>query len=90
MTDLVSNYKTIGQIDETKYNETRQAEPTSRVLDGSSDHGYYMEYTGYGTAEFNGKTIEVKAVYLFDDDARGIEEDNLDWFEALKRFELID
>ena len=47
-----------------RYNETEQPEPTSRVLDGSSDHGYSQEWVGYGTVD----GIPVKAVYLFDED----------------------
>jgi hypothetical protein len=93
MTDLYDNYKKIGELDETCYNETASAEPTSRVLDGSSDHGYACEYIGYG--EINGQ--QVKAIYLFDDedllDGNGDQiedEGSYDWPNALKRFELVD
>jgi nitrous oxidase accessory protein NosD len=88
MTNLIENYKTIGQVDENTYNETSQPQITSRLLEGSSDHGYYMEYVGYGTVEFNGEKINVKAVYLFDDDVKNVEE--CDFYWDVTRFEIED
>ena len=58
-------YTKIGDLDETDIIETGQAEPTSRVLDGSSDHGYIEEWVRYGHLK-DGRNI--KTVYLFDED----------------------
>ncbi|MFA5174654.1 MAG: hypothetical protein WC438_05730 [Candidatus Pacearchaeota archaeon] len=96
MVTVEENYQVIGSVDIDNYNETRQAQPTGRLLDGSRDYGYYIEYAGYGTIALNGKEIEVKAIYLFDkkeyeqtmQDYDG-DEGSLDWFNALKRFEVI-
>lgn len=67
------------------YIETFPAQPTSRVLDGSSDHGYWAEYIGYG----NVYNIPVKAVYLLDEDQAEIEdESDYDWDDALNNGRL--
>lgn len=74
------------------YHETRQAEPTSRVLDGSGDDGYDEEYVGYG--HING--IPVKAIYLltdddmcYDDGEPYDDEGNYDWDNALDQGRII-
>ncbi len=91
---VIDNYKTIGYASIEDYNEQKSAVATSRLLDGSQDHGYDAEYVGYGTLNFNGKTIEIKAVYLFDKEemheADDGDEGNLPWETALKRFEIKD
>lgn len=78
--------------DATRYNETSQAEPTSRVLDGSSDDGYAAEYVGYGDID----GIPVRAVYLLNDedmqDADGEEIDDagdFNWALALEQGRII-
>lgn len=64
-----------------RYNEKVSAQATSRVLDGSIDHGYWMEYVGYG--EIDG--VPVKAIYLLDYDQEDIEEEgDYDWDTALE------
>ena len=71
-----------------RYNEQDQAQATSRVLDGSSDHGFWMEYVGYG--EIDG--VPVKAVYLLDYDQEDVEDEgDYDWDTALSngRFEVM-
>jgi len=75
-----------------RYDETESAQPTSRLLDGSSDHGYAAEYIGYGTID----GVPVKAVYLLDDedmqDADGEEleeEGNFDWDSALSQGRIV-
>lgn len=70
-----------------KYNETRSAQATSRLLDGSSDHGYAAEYVGYGDID----GIPVKAIYLFDDDQiDGVEDEgDLDWGTALSQGRIV-
>lgn len=65
-----------------KYNETRGAQPTSRVLAGSADHGYAAEYVGYGDID----GIPVKAIYLFGDDQL---EGDPDWDKALAQGRII-
>ncbi len=63
-----------------RYDEQEMAQATPRVLDGSRDHGYWMEYVGYGVID----GVPVKAVYLLDYDQEDIEEeDNYDWDAAL-------
>ncbi len=63
-----------------RYDEQEQAQATSRVLDGSSDHGYWMEYVGYGKID----GVPVKAVYLLDYDQEDIEDEgDYDWDQAL-------
>ena len=75
-----------------RYNETESAQATSRLLEGSDDHGYAAEYVGYGTID----GVPVKAVYLLDDeDMQGGDgeeyEDagNFDWDSALAQGRLI-
>lgn len=63
-----------------RYNETTQAEATSRVLDGSSDHGYDEEWEGYG--EIDG--VPVRAIYLIDYTDQGTDMDSYDWVAALE------
>ena len=74
------------------YKEIRQAEPTSRVLSGSSDHGYDAEYIGYG----NIHGIPVKVVYLLTDDDMCCEggepyddQGDYDWKTALEQGRII-
>lgn len=63
-----------------RYDEQAPAQATSRVLDGSSDHGYWMEYVGYGKID----GVPVKAVYLLDYDQEDIEDEgDYDWDQAL-------
>ena len=78
--------------DTTSYIETGSAEPTSRVLDGSSDHGYAAEYVGAGT--INGQPpigyLPVIAVYLFDADMMTCEDaGSWDWEKALINGRII-
>ena len=91
------NYKKVAKVNFNDYNETRCAESSSRLLDGSRDHGYYLEYTGYGTITIDRKEVEVKAVYLFEEEEykEAMEmydgdEGSLDWENALKRFEIVE
>lgn len=73
-----------------KYFETEMAQPTNRILFGSSDHGYAAEYYGYGTID----DVDVIAVYLFDEseifweDGTPKEEEDYPWDSALVRFLL--
>lgn len=43
------------------------AEPSSRVLDGSIDHGYDEEWLEPGTVVVDGKSRQAVRVFLFDD-----------------------
>lgn len=74
------------------YDETVMPVPTSRVLDGSDDHGYYCEYIGRGT--YYG--LPVSAVYILDDcdvepreweDYRA--EEDYDWDAGLSQGRLV-
>lgn len=56
------NPDAIGDI--SKYSATGNAEPTSRVLDGSDDHGAAEEWAEPGL--YDGKPC--RAIYLFDDE----------------------
>jgi hypothetical protein len=75
-----------------RYNETRQAEPTSRLLDGSRDHGYAAEYVGYGDID----GIPIRAVYLLNDEdmqdagGEGYEDaGDFDWDLAMEQGRLV-
>ena len=75
-----SNLDWIVTEGQERYNEQGRAQATSRVLDGSSDHGFWMEYVGYG--EIDG--VPVKAVYLLDYGQEDIEDEgDYDWDTAL-------
>lgn len=91
------NYTVIGRVSIDDYYETVSAEPTSRMIEGSRDHGYFIEYTGEGKVKLDGKEVNVTAVYLFEEDeykndmeAYDGDEGSLDWTGALKRFEIRD
>lgn len=72
--------------DPAKYNETEQALPTGRVLDGSRDHGYMAEYKGYGSIG----PIPVVAIYLVEWGQEGFEnEGDYDWDKALENGRII-
>lgn len=61
---------------EERYVENYIPQATSRVLNGSYDHGFWAEYAGYGHID----GVPVKAVYLFDDDHDDIEDEaDFDW-----------
>ncbi|MBU1039808.1 MAG: hypothetical protein KKF77_01755 [Proteobacteria bacterium] len=53
----------IGNADFALFASSGNAEPTSRVLEGSNDHGYAEEWVERGT--YNGEPCRL--VYLFDD-----------------------
>lgn len=83
-----SNLDFIVTEGQERYDEQEQAQATSRVLDGSSDHGYWMEYVGYGVID----GVPCKAVYLLDEDQEDIEDEgNYDWDKALSngRIEVV-
>jgi hypothetical protein len=84
--------KKIGTVKATAYTETDNAQPTSRLLDGSRDYGYKAEYVGNGIIKMGKKTIKVKAIYLFtSEEMDGVEDEgNLPWEFALKRFETTE
>ena len=72
--------------DKSDYNETEQAQSTSRLLDGSSDCRFWQEYKG--TGEVDG--LPVCAVYLLDHDQSDIEEEgDYDWVTALNNGRLV-
>ena len=76
------------------YLETKQAQPSSRLLEGSRDHGYDQEYIGYGEI-IDG--IPVIAVYLLSEDdynadAEGEPDEDAggwDWDTALSNGRLL-
>lgn len=69
-----------------RYIEQENAQPTSRVLDGSRDNGYYAEYVGYGVID----GVAVKAIYLIDQDESHIEDEgDYDWDKALANGRII-
>lgn len=83
-----SNLDWIVTEGQERYDEKDQAQATSRVLDGSSDHGFWMEYVGYGVID----GVPVKAVYLLDYDQEDIEDEgDYDWDAALAsgRIEVV-
>ncbi len=90
---VYENYTIVANVTADSYVEKKEAQMSHRLLAGSRDHGYHVEYIGYGT--INGKAV--KAVYLFEEEEyvnvledNGGDEGGLDWDGALKRFELIE
>ena len=92
--ELRENYRQVGTVNyEDIITDGDGAQPTSRVLDGSSDHGYAQEWVECGT--YQGR--QVKVVYLFDDDdirdadGNEIEEaENYPWDACMSRVEYTD
>ena len=85
----VIGHNSITSIDAAKINMIDQALPTSRLLDGSSDHGAYAEYTQPCTLPDG---TEATAVYiLYDEHVQGADgdimedESQYDWDGALSR-----
>jgi hypothetical protein len=88
MINIERNYKVVGQAEFDEYDETEQADFTSRLLDRSRDCGAYAEMVGRGKL-FG--YLPVKAVYLLDKD--DCEDENFDhvlWEDKLARFEIED
>ncbi|OFW47585.1 MAG: hypothetical protein A2163_00765 [Actinobacteria bacterium RBG_13_35_12] len=72
--------------DKSAYSEEKQAYPTSRLLDGSRDCGYWAEYNGKGYIN----DIPVIAIYLLDFDQKEIEDEcDYDWDTALENGRII-
>jgi len=97
MIQVIDNYKVMGEVEYENFFEIEQARPSSRLLDGSQDHGWDIEYVGEGVIKWHGKNVKVQAIYLFKKEEydlvveeSGEDEGCLDWEEALKRFEIID
>ena len=94
MTALYDNYKVVGDIDINDIAISGDgAYPTSRVLSGSSDHGYAAEYVETGI--YRGRKVNI--IYLFDDgydvdeDGEPYDDDgSYDWDSALNRIEYCD
>ena len=73
-------------MDVANYVESETAEPTSRLLEGSSDHNYAAEYMGSGSV----CGIPVIAVYLFaDGDMSHEDTGQWDWDKALDNGRVI-
>jgi len=64
---------------------------TDRVLEGSMDHGYAVEWREPGLARYRGKEYIAEAVYLFTaEEVKDKNEDELPWGDGLKRIEVIE
>ena len=61
------NVDTIAKIDFKDFASCGNAEPTSRVLDGSSDHGAAEEWGEAGHIVIDGEKLSCRAMYIFDD-----------------------
>lgn len=63
------------------FTSTGAAEPTSRVLDGSDDHGYAEEWAEPGYVSIEGEKHEATRMYLFRDEelAEFEEPENYPW-----------
>jgi len=85
ITRLGNIEKPIGQIEYSEIEETDNAEPTNRVLDGSYDHGMAEEWSAPCTL-FGGAGVGV-VIYLFprrvitDDAGETIEAEFYPWTE---------
>ena len=58
------------------------AEPTSRVLDGSEDQGYAEEWAEPGEVTINGEVRPASLIYLFSSDECGDDPDSYPWDES--------
>jgi hypothetical protein len=97
MIEVIDNYKVVDKVSYEDYFEIEQAQLSSRVLNGSQDHGWDIEYVGEGIIKLNEKNVKVKAIYLFEKEEynkimeeRDGDEGCLGWEDALKRFEITD
>ena len=66
------------------YNETVQAQATSRVTDGTQDQGY-NEWVGYGVVD----GVPVMAIYLIDSDDQTEDAGDYDWDAALEQGRIV-
>lgn len=84
------NHITVGQADPLLFVGSGQAVPTSRVLDGSQDDGFYEEWSESGT--YLGEAAE--RIYLFaeedtqDDEGYPLDPADYPWGESIARIVL--
>jgi len=64
-----------------EFNATDSAEPTSRVLNGSSDHGYAEEWAENGYIMLDGEKRPASRIYLFDESEISDDPENYPWDE---------
>lgn len=64
--------------------------PTSRVLDGSADHGWSQEWAQDGAVRVQGGQFEARMIWLFDDDDidDDKEPDAYPWDDRIARIEI--
>lgn len=55
----------VAMVDIGEFFSSGNAEPTSRVLAGSDDHGYAEEWAEPGTVTIDGEQRPCRAIYLF-------------------------
>ena len=67
------------------YNETEMPEMINLVTEGTELAGYDV-WVGYGDVD----GVRVKATYLTSVDSRQVENDDIDWDDALNKIESID
>lgn len=76
-----SDNKPVAMVSFNDFNSTGNAEPTSRVLDGSIDHGYAEEWAENGYIILDGEKRQVTLIYLFEENEISDEPENYPWDE---------
>lgn len=71
-----------GQVDSSAFAPSGNAQPTSRVLDGSADHGFAEEWAEPGTVVIDGETLRASRIYLFEAEEVTEDADNYPWDDA--------
>ena len=93
-TPLIKDGKVMGFVDTCRDFDPcpEEAYQTDRVLEGSSDHGYAVEWREPGSVKHDGREYLAEAVYLFTpEEVNGVEDPGeLPWGEALKRIEIVE
>ena len=62
-----------------EFTTEHDAEPTSRVLDESRDHGWDQEWAVDGTIFFGDEHVDARMIFLFDDDDLDYDKDASEW-----------
>jgi hypothetical protein len=69
MINIEQDNSIIGQCDYKDFSPNfSTAYPTSRVIDGSRDHGWDQEWAQEGAITLNGEETECTMIFLFDAD----------------------
>ena len=78
--------RVVARVNFDDFTTERAAEPTSRVLDGSRDHGWDQEWAVDGTIFFGIENIDARMIFLFDaDDVENEDASEWPWEDRVAR-----